>query len=118
LHELRIECKKLRYLLASFRSLFSPEAIAPPLQALEELQEALGRANDARVQSQILQDLAERLYAAGRAPAACLIGTGRLLEELARRHARAAQDSVRLFRSFASRKEKFETLLPPPEETR
>ena len=118
LHELRIECKKLRYLLASFRSLFSPEALAPPLRALEELQEALGRANDARVQSQILQDLAERLYAAGRAPAACLIGTGRLLEELARRHARAAQDSVRLFRSFASRKEKLETLLPPPEEMR
>lgn len=112
LHELRIECKKLRYLLVSFRSLF-PAELARPLQALEELQGALGRANDARVQSGLLHDLAERLHAAGRAPAACLIGTGRLLEELARRHARAAQDTLRLFRDFASRKEDLETLLLP-----
>lgn len=54
LHELRIECKKLRYLLELFSALFAKNEIKPLIQQLKILQDNLGRFNDFSVQLELL----------------------------------------------------------------
>ena len=60
LHALRIDCKKLRYLLEFFSSIFPHKSIAPVIRQLKELQENLGDFVDFAVQ---LHFLYERLTA-------------------------------------------------------
>ncbi len=54
LHALRIDCKKLRYLLEFFSSIFSQKAVAPVVRQLKELQENLGDFVDFSVQMDFL----------------------------------------------------------------
>lgn len=54
LHALRIDCKKLRYLLEFFSSLFPEKTIGPVVKHLKELQENLGAFVDLAVQQQAL----------------------------------------------------------------
>lgn len=58
-HALRIECKKLRYLLDFFASLFPAQALKPQLRALKQLQTILGDFNDYGVQQVFLAGLIE-----------------------------------------------------------
>jgi CHAD domain-containing protein len=60
LHALRIDCKKLRYLLEFFSSIFPHKTVAPVIRQLKELQENLGDFVDFSVQ---LHFLRERLTA-------------------------------------------------------
>ncbi len=53
-HALRIECKKLRYLLEFFRHLYSEARLSPVTKALKRLQDVLGRFNDRSVQQEEL----------------------------------------------------------------
>jgi CHAD domain-containing protein len=53
-HELRIECKKLRYLLEFFSELIPEKSLAALLKLLKRLQNWLGEFNDASVQQQSL----------------------------------------------------------------
>ena len=50
LHTLRIECKKLRYLLEFFASLYSAETVQTLVAQLKKLQDNLGEFNDLSVQ--------------------------------------------------------------------
>ena len=61
LHKLRLECKKLRYLLEFFASLFSREEMALLIRELKALQDNLGAFNDLSVQRQELRDFMDRL---------------------------------------------------------
>ncbi|MWV54515.1 CHAD domain-containing protein [Chlorobium phaeovibrioides] len=54
LHELRIDCKKLRYLMEFFASLFPSDRIGPALKQLKQLQENLGEFVDCSVQLEFL----------------------------------------------------------------
>ncbi|WP_417593920.1 CHAD domain-containing protein [Oceanospirillum sp.] len=54
-HEVRLACKKLRYLLEFFADLFPKEEIRPLLKALKQLQNNLGRFNDLCVQRENLE---------------------------------------------------------------
>lgn len=83
LHRLRIDCKKLRYLLEFFRGLYEPQAIAKPVKALKALQDNLGDFNDFSVQQRAMRGFAEELAAAG-TPPATLMALGRLIAILAR----------------------------------
>ncbi len=56
LHELRIECKKLRYLLEFFASLFSGQQIETLIVHLKKLQDNLGEFNDLSVQQKFLKE--------------------------------------------------------------
>jgi CHAD domain-containing protein len=58
LHRLRIDCKKLRYLLESFADVFDLDALAKPVKALKRLQDNLGRFNDLHFQQVTLRRLA------------------------------------------------------------
>ena len=56
LHALRIDCKKLRYLLEFFSSIFPSETITPVIRQLKELQENLGDFVDFAVQLRFLHE--------------------------------------------------------------
>ncbi|WP_029914389.1 CHAD domain-containing protein [Pelobacter seleniigenes] len=58
IHELRIECKKLRYLLELFAELFEKSLLKSLVRQLKELQDNLGRFNDFSVQREFLDRLA------------------------------------------------------------
>ncbi len=60
LHDLRIDCKKLRYLLEFTSSLFPHAAVAPVLAHLRKLQDVLGDFNDCCVQQETLEAYAKR----------------------------------------------------------
>jgi len=53
-HMLRIECKKLRYLLELFKELFAKKKISKMVKHLKGLQDNLGRFNDYSVQREFL----------------------------------------------------------------
>ena len=53
-HELRIQCKKLRYLMEFFMPAFPAAEIKPLLKALKRLQDVLGTFNDCAVQKEAL----------------------------------------------------------------
>lgn len=55
-HELRIICKKLRYLLEFFAPLLPEKSLGPILKPLKKLQDNLGLFNDYSVQQQALGD--------------------------------------------------------------
>ncbi len=55
LHQLRIECKKLRYLLEFFASLFPGEEISLLVKQLKKVQDNLGDYNDLSVQQRSLK---------------------------------------------------------------
>ncbi len=56
LHQLRIDCKKLRYLLEFFASLFPADKIKGLIKQLKNLQENLGDFNDLSVQQDFLSN--------------------------------------------------------------
>lgn len=61
LHQLRIECKKLRYLLEFFASLFTEQEITRLIKQLKKLQDNLGDLNDLSVQQKSLKKYLESI---------------------------------------------------------
>lgn len=101
-HDLRIACKKLRYLLEFFRSLFATDRASAFIRALKRLQDDLGEHNDLQVQQRELQDAAGELFAAGGADAAALLAMGRLVERLESRQRALRPRLVREVGRFAA----------------
>ncbi|MGI9534276.1 MAG: CHAD domain-containing protein [Thermodesulfobacteriota bacterium] len=60
LHSLRIECKKLRYLLEFFTSLFPQDEMMLIIKQLKKLQDNLGDFNDLCVQQESLKNFANK----------------------------------------------------------
>jgi CHAD domain-containing protein len=82
LHRLRIDCKKLRYLITFFRSLYSAEALDPIIKELKRLQDHLGGFNDLQVQREALRSFAEEMMATEVGPPATLLAMGQLMGQL------------------------------------
>ena len=62
IHSVRIDCKKMRYLLECFGHLFPPESVDPLARQLAKLQNVLGRFNDTSLQQKyLLQEAARHL---------------------------------------------------------
>jgi CHAD domain-containing protein len=61
LHALRIECKKLRYLMEFFISLFPRKKMTRLIKQLKKLQDNLGDFNDLSVQQEYLMHMAEEI---------------------------------------------------------
>ncbi len=101
LHQLRIECKKLRYLMEFFSSLYEGKKIGRLIRALKKLQDNLGDFNDYEVQQESLKGFAEEMRRAGAAPAATLMAMGRLVEHLEAGQARERRRFARRFATFA-----------------
>jgi CHAD domain-containing protein len=85
LHVLRIQAKKLRYLLELFRGLLESEAFARQHGALKKLQSVLGDFNDCAVQEAALTGFAQEMQAAGTLGLETTLAIGRLAERIAQR---------------------------------
>ncbi len=96
LHQLRIDAKKLRYLLEFFAPLLGRPAAAL-IRQLKELQDALGIFNDLAVQQRRLAEALGEVLASGAADGAAALAAGRLVAVLeARQGAQRAVVSKRL----------------------
>jgi CHAD domain-containing protein len=65
-HELRIQCKKLRYLLDFFMPLMDKKAIKTVIKSLKKLQDNLGRFNDYSGQQIALQEFLDQQLQSGK----------------------------------------------------
>ena len=106
LHALRIECKKLRYLMEFFRSIYPPEDIQFLIAALKQLQDNLGDFNDLEVQQGTLTQFARDMSTEGLASVDTLIAMGRLVEHLHRSQLQERERFDRCFAKFATKESK------------
>jgi len=102
MHALRIECKKLRYLIEFFASLFPAKKIRQLIDQLKRLQDNLGDFNDLSVQQEYLLNIAEELPINNKESKRALIATGSLVESLADRQRQVQEDFAETFTNFAS----------------
>jgi CHAD domain-containing protein len=117
LHRLRIECKKLRYLMEFYRSLYDAQAIGEPIRALKGLQDLLGELNDLAIQREILRDSARQMSDRGVGGVDTFIAVGRLLERSAVRQVKQRRRFAERFAAFsaAENRSRIQRLFGPPE---
>jgi len=101
LHRLRIEAKKLRYLLEFFGGLYKKKTLARLVKELKQFQDILGGSNDMAVQQRHLAVFAETLMAEGSTRAGTLFAMGRLADAMAERQEGYAKDFAERFEIFA-----------------
>ncbi len=102
LHELRKTCKKLRYLLEFFQSLYPADAITERIKALKGLQDNLGDFNDFEVQSEAMLDFGLQMAQKQQATPATLLAMGMLAESLRHQQFRTRQEFEQRFAAFCS----------------
>jgi CHAD domain-containing protein len=101
MHRLRIDAKKLRYLLEFFAGVWDGEEAAVVVRELKAVQDALGACHDAWLQCDRLLGLGDELLAAG-AGAPTLLAMGALAGELERRQGAEAEAFFARFETFAA----------------
>jgi CHAD domain-containing protein len=112
LHDLRKNCRKLRYLLEFFQSLYPPQKIARKISSLKILQDNLGEYQDLEVQSVALQEFAGQMAAEGEVPPLSLLAMGMLIEGLRCRQRQAREKFANRFAEVFQGKNRW--LLPGP----
>ena len=112
LHVLRIDCKKLRYLMEFFASLFPRKKINVLIEQLKKLQDNLGDFNDLRVQEEYLLNISMELPATQRQLKTTLVAIGSLVGTLGREKQMVKDAFADTFTDFASpeNKELFQEL--------
>jgi CHAD domain-containing protein len=80
IHQVRIEAKKLRYMIDATRSLHDRRDLDRIIDSLKRVQSALGDFNDARVQERNLLDSGRALAEAGAGDSGALLTVRRLAE--------------------------------------
>ena len=117
LHSLRIECKKLRYLMEFFASLFSTEKISILIKELKVLQDHLGNSNDLCIQRDYLQKTADELPITGQQDRRAILAIGSLIGSLEEQIQAAKGSFSDIFTRFTSPKnrELYRELFVPKE---
>lgn len=100
MHRLRIDGKKLRYLLEFFASLWDAEETAALVRELKLVQDALGDYHDAWLQRELVVGLGDEILAAG-GRAAALLAMGELAADLERRQRARVETFFARFETFA-----------------
>ena len=115
LHRLRIEAKKLRYLMEFFRSLYPAVEIDRLIKALKRLQDNLGDFNDYEVQQEQLGSFARQMLDEGTATAETLMAMGRLVARLEHGQAEERRRFYDRFARFARQRNRrrFRALFAP-----
>ncbi|MBE9639450.1 CHAD domain-containing protein [Salipiger mangrovisoli] len=98
-HELRIHCKKLRYLMEFFAPLFPEAPFKRLIKPLKKLQDNLGLFNDCSVQQDSLQQVLGRLDGATPGDLQAAQSVGALIVVL---HGRQLEERARVVGSFAA----------------
>jgi len=102
LHVLRIECKKLRYLMEFFASLFPRKKIKTLIEQLKNLQDNLGHFNDLCIQQEYLLNISAELPAGQRQLQKTLVAIGSLIETLDHEKKSVRDAFARIFTDFAA----------------
>jgi len=102
LHVLRIHCKKLRYLMEFFSSLFPRKKRNTLIGQLKQLQDNLGDFNDLRVQRGYLLDIIEELPMAQRQSNKTIAAIGSLVGALDKEKQTVKDAFAKTFTDFAS----------------
>jgi CHAD domain-containing protein len=102
LHDLRLECKKLRYLMEFFACLFPRKKVSRLINQLKRLQDNLGEFTDLSVQQEYLMHIAEELPVEERQARRALVATGYLVETMARKQHLVKNEFAGTFTKFAS----------------
>ena len=102
LHELRKNCKKLRYLLEFFQSLYPGEQIKTLIKSLKGLLDNLGDYQDLEVQADKLREFAHQMVVEGAVPADTLLAMGMLVDGLLKRQQESRLMFADRFARFAS----------------
>ncbi len=102
LHALRIECKKLRYLMEFFANLFPRKKINALIAQLKNLQDNLGDFNDLCVQQEYLLNIATELPGSQQQLKKTLVAIGSLVETLNREKQTVRDAFARTFTDFAA----------------
>jgi CHAD domain-containing protein len=102
LHVLRIECKKLRYLMEFFASLFVSKKINLLIGQLKILQDNLGDFNDLCIQEDYLLNIAEELPVTRQQGNKPIVALGCLIGALDNKRQQVKGAFARTFRDFAS----------------
>jgi len=112
LHVLRIHCKKLRYLMEFFSSLFPRKKINVLIVQLKKLQDNLGDFNDLCVQEEYLLKIIKELPATHRQLKTTLVAIGSLVGTLGRERQMVKDAFAKTFTDFSSpgNKELFQEL--------
>ena len=112
LHVLRIHCKKLRYLMEFFSSLFPRKKINVLINQLKKLQDNLGDFNDLCVQEEYLLNITTELPTTHRQLKKTLVAIGSLVGTLGRERQMVKDAFAETFTDFASpeNKELFQEL--------
>lgn len=104
LHRLRIQGKKLRYLLEFFSSLFVEEEIDYFCKHLKKLQNNLGDFNDTSVQLEMLTQSQKDLTGRSKRSIAIAAAIGGLITHLSEEHEKIRKKFEEVFDTFASQK--------------
>lgn len=99
LHTLRKTCKKLRYLMEFFQSLYPEHQIKHLIKNLKGLQDVLGNFQDYEVQEQNLQLFSEEMMALN-TPSNTFLAMGVLIQDLDVRRCKARKDFASRFEDF------------------
>lgn len=102
LHQLRIECKKLRYLLEFFNSLFSQEKIQYLVRKLKLLQDNLGDYNDLVIQQKRLIDSAREITPRTRGGKNTVLALGILIGKLNEKQQIIKKEFAKSFSGYAA----------------
>ena len=100
---MRIDAKKLRYLLEFFASLYTKKSVSRLVKQLKELQDTLGGFNDMELQRARLTSFADQLMTAGGARPETIFAIGRLADLMAARQDDYRREFATRFASFADR---------------
>jgi CHAD domain-containing protein len=102
LHQLRIECKKLRYLMEFFSSLFPYPKISILISQFKNLQDNLGNLQDVCVQDEYLQTITDELPITDAKSKRTILAIGSLIGTLSRKKQTARASFFKIFTDFAS----------------
>jgi len=102
LHKLRIQCKKLRYLIQFFTNLFPPKKISILVGQLKKLQDVLGDYNDLSVQVNYLIEVAKEMPANLSRLNKTLVAIGSLIGELETKRQSVKESFAETFMHFSS----------------
>lgn len=112
LHELRKSCKKLRYLIEFFQSMYAAKQARELIKVIKVLLDNLGNFQDLEVQSHTLQHFAEQMLEEGKVAPGTLLAMGALIGGLAQRQQDARDHFARIFAGFDTQEHRllFKTL--------
>lgn len=117
LHELRKTCKKLRYLLEFFRSLYPPEKLRPLIKQIKGFQDHLGEFQDIHAQIDTLHRFSLEMRDMDSVPTDTLLAMGALLSQLDRRQSALRESFSERFEQFSRNQARFRELFDRHRET-